>query len=138
MNKFHKYYDTSEKIKEISLYVHNNFKLIMTKMLSEMRRKLDIESEISNEEGYLDLAVSLQGRLFNEMVYSLAGVCQSTNLNFKDIIPKQTILILLDLMNGKNYLEGNQREDVPKDLKGFFEYYQKEVEDLRKVLEALP
>lgn len=110
----------------------------MTKMLSEMRRKLDIESEISNEEGYLDLAVSLQGRLFNEMVYSLAGVCQSTNLNFKDIIPKQTILILLDLMNGKNYLEGNQREDVPKDLKGFFEYYQKEVEDLRKVLEALP
>lgn len=138
MNKFHKYYDTSEKIKEISLYVHNNFKLIMTKMLSEMRRKLDIESEISNEEGYLDLAVSLQGRLFNEMVYSLAGVCQYSDLNFKDIIPKQTILILLDLMNGKNYLEGNQREDVPKDLKGFFEYYQKEVEDLRKVLEALP
>ena len=78
-DKFTEYYSTPEKIAELSEYVHLNFRVIMTKMQSEMRRKLDIEPNMENRDGYYSLMLSLQGRLFNEMVYSLVSVLQSMN-----------------------------------------------------------
>jgi hypothetical protein len=137
-NKFQKYYADEEKVEEMSLYVHNNFKLIMVKMASEMRRKLDIEPDPANASGYFDLMASLQGRMFNEMVYSLAAICQVLEMKLQDIIPKETLLILFDLMRGENPLNGELRKDVPDDLNGFKEYYLKEIEALREVVEALP
>src|ERR1700683_1254396 len=106
MDKFVKYYDNEEKIKELSQYVHENFKLIHTKMISEMRRKLDITPEMDNRDGYLSLMVTLYGRMFNEMVYGLSGICQSIQRDASAIIPNSTLKILLDLYEGKNPLEG--------------------------------
>ncbi len=100
-DKFTEYYSSEEKITEMSEYVHINFKLIETKMLSEMRRKLDIKPNMDNSDGYLSLMASLHGRMFNEMVYSLAGFCQSLNIKASDIVPETTLKIFLDLYEGK-------------------------------------
>ena len=137
-DKFAEYYNSPEKIKELSEYVHLNFKLIQTKMISEMRRKLEIEPDLSNRDGYVSLMCSLYGRMFNEMVYGLCGICQSTSVNFDEMIPKETRLILLDLMSGRNPLKGNIRTDVPDDLKKFKEFYLENIEELRKNIGALP
>jgi hypothetical protein len=138
MDKFANYYRDEKKIQELSRYVHENFKLIQTKMISEMRRKLDITPNMNNQDGYVSLMVSLYGRMFNEMVYSLAGISQSTNSKVSDIIPQMTLKVLLDLYEGKNVLEGRIRTDVKEDLEGFKKYYLENIEDLRKVEEALP
>src|ERR1700685_4432185 len=105
-DKFLEYYNTEEKISEMSEYVHLNFKLIHTKMLSEMRRKLDMSNppDMSNRDGYLSLMISLYGRMFNEMVYSLCGFCQSLDVKASEIIPQPTLKIFLDLWEGKNAL----------------------------------
>ncbi len=137
-DKFLEYYSSDEKIKEMSEYVHLNFRLIMTKMQSEMRRKLKIEPDLQNKDGYVSLMCSLQGRLFNEMVYSLCGLCQSMNTEFNEIIPKETILILLDLMKGDNPLNGNPRNDIPENKEKFNEYYLSQIVALRSEISALP
>ncbi len=49
INKFEEYYkDNDERSKQFSMYVHMNFRLILTKMLSEMRRKLDIVPDLES------------------------------------------------------------------------------------------
>lgn len=138
MDKFAKFYETEEKQAELSEYVHLNFKLIHTKMISELRRKLDIDPAMSNEEGYLSLLVSLNARMFDELIYSMCAICQSVNMKASEIIPIATIQIFLDLLEGKNALGGRIRTDVKNDLEGFKEYYTKHIDELRKVVEALP
>ena len=137
-DKIAEYYNNDEKIKELSEYVHLNFKLIFTKMLSEMRRKLDITPDMNNSEGYVSLILTLQGRMFNEMVYSLAGVIQTTNAEVSEIIPPLTLKILLNLYEGKNYLEGRPRTDVKEDLEYFKKYYLENIDELRNNTAALP
>lgn len=137
-DKFAEYYSSDEKIQELSEYVHQNFKLIMVKMTSEMRRKLDMSPDLKNSNGYFSLIASLQGRMFNEMVYSLCGLCQSVKLNFEDIIPALTIDILLRLMKNENPMNGMIRNDVKEDLEEFKKYYLKEIDDLRKNKNSLP
>src|SRR5208283_1099163 len=95
---------------------HLNFKLIQTKMISEMRRKFDIKPSRDNSEGYISLMVSLYGRMFNEMIYSLAGICQSCDMKLTKIAPPLTLSLLLDLIEGKNPLNGKLRSDIPNDL----------------------
>lgn len=137
-DKFAEYYNTPEKISELSEYVHVNFKLIHTKMLSELRRKLDIEPDMSNKDGYISLMLSLYGRMFNEMTYGLCGLCQSTRATAKDILPELTIYILINLINGKNALYGMPRTDVKEDLEGFKKYYLENIEKLRSQKDCLP
>lgn len=137
-DKFAKYYNTEERIQELSEYVHQNFKLIMTKMISEMRRKLDITPDMTNSDGYISLMVSLQGRMFNEMVYSLSGVSQSTKMKVRDIVPNTTLKIFLDLWEDKNPLNGRMRTDVKEDLEGFKKYYLENIDELRENKESLP
>jgi len=136
-DKFAEYYNTPEKIKELSEYVNLNFRLIWTKMLSEMRRKLDIKPNLENSEGYISLMMSLEGRLFNEMVYSLAGSCQSNKMKITEIIPPMTFLILFDFIEGKNPLNGKLRKDICSQEK-FNEYYLEHINALREIVEALP
>lgn len=138
MDKFAYYYRDQEKIKELSKYVHENFKLIHTKMISELRKKLDITPDINNYDGYLSLMVSLYGRMFNELVYGLAGISQATNTKVSEIIPETTLKVFLDLWEGKNPLNGRMRTDVKEDLEGFKKYYLENVDNLRKCKEALP
>ncbi len=137
-DKFSEYYNSEEKIKELSEYVHLNFKLIHTKMVSEMRRKLDIHPDLENSDGYVSLMVSLYGRMFNEMVYGLVGISQSQNVKVSEIIPHTTIKVFLDLYEGKNPLHGRLRTDVQEDLEGFKKYYLENIEQLREEKEALP
>lgn len=138
-DKFAEYYqDKPEKIQELSEYVHLNFKLIQTKMISEMRRKLDISPDLHNIDGYTSLMVSLYGRMFNEMVYGLCGICQSTKVKAGDILSEATLKILLDLLEGKNPLNGRLRSDVKIDLDGFKKFYSDNIDDLRENFEALP
>lgn len=138
VDKFAAYQSTEAAQREVSEYVHANFKLIMTKMASEMRRKLDITADKQNSDGYLSLLVSLQGRMFNEMVYSLAGYCQSMKMKADQILPPTTIAMFLNLLKGKNPLEGLPRDDVKDDLPGFQKYYLAEIDALRENYEALP
>ncbi len=137
-DKFAKYYNNQEKIDELSQYVHENFKLIHTKMISEMRRKLDISPNMDNRDGYLSMMVSLYGRMFNELVYGLAGISQSCHTPSSSIIPQTTIKILLDLYEGKNPLEGRLRSDVKEDLEAFRKYYLENIDELREVQNARP
>lgn len=137
-DKFTEYYCSEEKIKEMSEYVHENFKLIQTKMISEMRRKLDLIPDMRNQDGYVSLMVSLYGRMFNEIVYSLAGISQSTKTKVSDIIPETTLKVFLDLYEGKNPLNGRMRTDVKEDIEGFKKYYLENIDSLREVKEALP
>lgn len=138
MDKFAQHCNSEEKIEEFSEYVHLNFKLIMTKMISEMRRKLDINPDMNNSEGYVSLMVSLYGRMFNEMVYSFAGISQATDSPVNAIVPETSLKIFLDLWEGKNPLEGRLRSDVKEDLAGFKRYYLKHIDELRENVEALP
>ncbi len=138
MDKFAEYYNSPKRIQELSEYVHMNFKLIHTKMISEMRRKLDITPDLQNTDGYLSLLISLFGRMFNELVYSLAGVCQSSNLNAREIIPLQTLRMFLNILEGKNPLNGHERTDVKDDFEGFKNYYKENIDKLREHIEALP
>lgn len=138
MDKFAKYCSTEEKISEISEYVHLNFKLIMTKMTSEMRRKLDITPDMKNPDGYVSLILSLQGRLFNEMVYSMAAVLQTTNMRLIEVLPPATLIMILEMMQGVNPLHGSERKDVKDDQDGFLKYYAMHIDEIRKCIEALP
>jgi hypothetical protein len=138
MDKFAKYYSDEKKIKELSQYVHENFKLIHTKMISELRRKLDIIPDMQNPDGYVSLMVSLYGRMFNELIYGLAGISQATNKKASEIIPQTTLKVFLDLYEGKNPLNGRMRTDVKEDLEGFKKYYLENIDALREVKEALP
>jgi hypothetical protein len=104
----------------------------------EIVRKLDIQINMNNSDGYLSLMVSLFGRMFNELVYSLAGVCQSLNIKASEIISELTMKILLDLFEGKNPLNGRLRTDVKEDLQGFKKYYLDHIDDLRNIDECLP
>jgi hypothetical protein len=137
-DKFAQYYDSEEKIQELSEYVHLNFKLIQTKMISEMRRKLDINPDMENSEGYVSLMVTLYGRMFNEVIYSLMGICQATSMKASEIIPTDTLIIFMDLWEGKNPLQGRIRNDVKEDLEGFKKYYLANIDELRKNIETLP
>lgn len=137
-DKFAEYYAPPQKQQELSEYVHQNHKIIMTKMLSEMRRMLDIEPEMTNKDGYLSLMVSLEGRMFNEIVYSLCGLCQSINMKASDIIPISTLDILLSLLKGINPLKGKIRCDVKDDKEKFKEAYLECIDELRAIKEALP
>lgn len=137
-DKFAEYYSSEEKIKELSEYVHQNFKLIHAKMISELRRKLDITPDMENSDGYVSLMVSLYGRMFNELVYGLAGISQSSKAPVSEILPQTTIKVFLDLYEGKNPLNGRMRTDVKEDLESFKKYYLDNIEDLREKKEALP
>jgi hypothetical protein len=137
-NKFSEYYSTEERIGELSEYVHQNFKLIYTKMISEMRQKLNITPDLENSDGYVSLMMSIQGRLFNEMVYSMAGSLQSSNMTLLQVLPPTTLLMILDLMMGINPLQGLQRGDVKNYLEAFKRYYSDNINQLRKSIEALP
>lgn len=138
VDKFAEYYSPPEMQKELSQYVHENFKIILSKMISEMRRKLDITPDLQNTDGYVSLMVSLYGRMFNEMVYSLCGVCQSTNVNASDIIPSPTLDILISLLRGVNPLGGKIREDVRNEPDKFKKLYLECVDELREIKEGLP
>jgi hypothetical protein len=137
-DKFKEYYNTDEKIQELSEYVHLNFKLIHTKMISEMRRKLHLTPDKENSDGYLSMMVSLYGRMFNELVYGLAGISQATETKVSEIIPKNTLKVFLDLYEDKNPLEGRIRTDVKEDLEGFKKYYLENIDQLRAIDECLP
>lgn len=138
MDKFQKYYSQEEKIREMSEYVHLNFRLIMTKMTSEMRTKLDIKPDYENSEGYMSLMASLQGRLMNEMVYSMAGLCQSLNMSLLEILPPTTLIMILELMKGINPLHGVIRKDGIVNIETFNKYYLENIKELRENIEALP
>jgi hypothetical protein len=139
MNKLAQYYNSEERISELSEYVHKNFHLIQTKMISEMRRKLDITPDMTNSDGYVSLMVTLYGRMFNEMIYGMAGMCQSTDMKIIDIVPKTTFDILFDLIEGKNPLNGGLRRDVREfSREERNAYYLENVEQLRNNLDALP
>ena len=138
-DKFAEYYQNNEeRINELSEYVHLNFKLIHTKMISEMRRKLDITPDMNNSVGYVSLMLSLYGRMVNELVYGLAGISQSTKTPVNQIIPETTLKILLDMWEGKNPLNGRIRTDIKEDLEGFKKYYLENIDELRECDEALP
>jgi len=139
MDKFAEYFKNNpDKIEEFSEYVHINSKIIMTKMISEMRRELDISPDLSNSNGYVSLMVSLYGRLFNEMVYGLSGYCQTFKMKATEIIPVATIDILISLLKDENPLKGKPRRDVPDNKVKFEEMYLECIEELRAVKEALP
>jgi hypothetical protein len=139
MDKFAAYYQGNEdRIREFSEYVHLNFKLIEVKMLSEMRRKLNIKPALDNSDGYVSLMASIHGRMFNEMVYSLSGMIHSLNMTLIDVIPPSTLLIILDLIEGKNYLKGDKRTDVNDDKEKFEKYYLEHIDALRANIKALP
>jgi len=136
-DKFTSYYSDKNKVNELSEYVHLNFRLIHTKMVSEMRRKLNIKPDLENSEGYVSLLATLQGRLFNEMVYSMCGLCQSVNMKFTDIIPEETLRILLALISNKNPLNGNHRPGMVSQ-EAFNSYYLSEISSLREITECSP
>ena len=131
IDKFASYYNTEEKVAELSEYVHINMKIIYTKMISEIRKKLDIEPELTNRDGYISLVVSLQGFIFNECVYSLAAICQSVDMKFDQIVPMRTLEILLSLLKGDDPLKGKPRDDVPHDKQKFHQEYMKCIKELR-------
>jgi hypothetical protein len=106
-------------------------------MLSEMRRKLDIKADRENAEGYVSLMVSIQGRLFNEMIYALDGTCQSISLDARQVIPPATQRMILQLLNGENPLNGEIRTDVVS-KEEFYKYYLENINALRDNKEALP
>lgn len=137
-DKFAEYYNTDVRIDELSEYVHQNMKIIMTKMTSEMRRKLDITPDLSNSDGYVSLMVSLLGRTLNEQIYSLCGYCQTFDLKASDIIPLMTLRMLVSLLKNKNPLQGLPRDDVKGDKIEFEKMYFECIEELRAVVEALP
>lgn len=137
-DKFADYYNTEERIQELSQYVHENMKVISTKMISEMRRKLDITPEMQNTDGYVSLLVSLQGRMFNELVYGLSAICQNLNMKVHEIVPIQTLNILLKLLKDENPLNGLPRNDVKSDPEWVKKYYEPVIEELRSIVEALP
>jgi len=137
-DKFAEYYGKEYRMRELSEYVHLNFKLIHTKMISELRRKLDVTPDMNNSDGYVSLMVSLYGRMFNELVYGLSGISQSTGVSVSEIIPQSTIKVFLDLYEGKNPLNGRLRTDVKEDLEEFKKYYIENIDQLRNVKEALP
>ncbi len=138
MDKFAEYFKDEKRVKELSEYVHKNFHLIATKMTSEMRRKLDIKPDLENSEGYVSLMVTLYGRMFNELVYSLCGICQAFNLELKHILPIDTIRIFKNLLDGKNELNGLPRKDVNSTKHQKEDYYLEYIDFIRKVEEALP
>lgn len=137
-DKFKEYYSNEDRIVDFSEYVHLNMKLIMTKMVSEMRRKLDISPDMQNSEGYVSLMVSLYGRIFNEVVYSTCGLCESAKINLTQMLPPLTLSMILDLMMGVNPLNGKLRDDIPNDLPKFQRFYEKNIRTLRQAIEALP
>lgn len=138
-DKFVKYMSTEERMKDFSQYVHENMKIIHTKMLSEMRRKLDMgEPDMSNSNGYLSLMVSTYGRMFNEIVYGCCGICQSTKIHPREVINLQTLRMLVSLLEGKNPLNGLPRLDVNEDKENFQRLYLECIDDLRRVKEGLP
>jgi hypothetical protein len=137
-DKFADYYNTPERIDELSEYVHQNFCIIQTKMISEMRRKLDITADRDNIDGYSSLMISLYGRMFNEMVYGLCGFCQTYRMHPKQIVPIVTMKILLNLFEGQNPLNGLPRDDVKSNRDDFVNMYNDCIDDLRSVIEALP
>jgi hypothetical protein len=140
MDKFASYYNNEDRIQELSNYVHQNMKVIMTKMISEIRRDLDMEAPVGldNRDGYLSLLCSLHGRMFNEIVYSSAGICQSAHIKFTQMIPHTTIEILFKLIQDINPLNGQKHTDVKENLEGFKAYYLTQIDKLRAVVEALP
>ncbi len=137
-DKFAEYYSTEERVKELSQYVHENFKIIQTKMISEMRRKLDIAPDYQNRDGYVSLMVSLYGRMFNEMVYGLAGFCNNPGIDGTQIISIHTIDILITLLKGESPLNGKIRTDVKNNPEAFKKMYLDCIEELREVKEGLP
>ena len=137
-DKFAEYYNTDERIEELSEYVHQNMKIIGTKMISEMRRKLDLTPDLTNSDGYVSLMVSLLGRMLNEEIYSLCGYCQTFNLQVSDIIPIQTLRMLVSLLQNKNPLKGLPRDDIKENKAEFEKMYFECIEELRSVVEALP
>jgi hypothetical protein len=139
MDKFASYYNTDEKIQELSEYVHLNFNLIQTKMVSEMRRKLKLTPDLINSDGYVSLLVSLYGRMFNELTYGLAGICQTFEMDVKEIIPPATFNILFQLIEGHNPLGGKIRTDLNHiSQEERDSYYLRNIEELRRNLDALP
>ena len=137
-DKFAEYYKSEERQADLSQYVHENFKIILSKMLSEMRRKLDIPPDMENTDGYVSLMVSLHGRMFNEMVYSLAGVCQATKMNASEIIPISSLDILISLLRGVNPLAGEIRNDIRNEPDKFKKLYLECIDELREIREGLP
>lgn len=137
-DKFAEYYSTEEKIQELSQYVHENMKIIGTKMLSEMRRKLDLTPDLTNKDGYVSLMVSLIGRIFDEEIYSLCGYCQSLKLDVKEVIPLVSLRMLVSLLEGKNPLNGLPRDDIREDRENFERMYKECISYIRSVVEALP
>lgn len=136
-DKFAEYFKHRQE--DLSEYVHMNHRLIITKMLSEMRRKLEIEPDLQNKDGYVSLMVSLQVRLLNECIYALVGYCEAFKLKFTDIIPITTIELLFRLIEGKTTVNADTLHLLPKIPKEKMEeYYLSNIEDLRKVIQELP
>lgn len=139
MDKFVAYYNTPERLEELSDYVHLNFHLIQTKMVSEMRRKLNITPDLENSDGYGSLSASLYFRMFNEIMYGMAGMCQAFDLKFNEVVAPSTMEILFMLMKGENPLGGKLRTDlnhISQERRNT--YYLTYIDELRKNLEALP
>jgi hypothetical protein len=135
-DKFKERYSQDHQVKELAQYVHENFKLIIAKMASEMAKKLDIKGDRQNSEGYVSMVITIQGALFNEMVVSLCSTCQALNLEAFEIVPAYTVQILADLLEGNNPLHGGERTDVVNDIEGFRKYYDTHIQRLRESAEA--
>lgn len=137
-DKFAAYYNTEERIEELSQYVHENFKVIHTKMCSEMRRKLDLTADLQNTDGYVSLSVTLYARMFHELVYGLSGMCQCFKMEASQIISLPTLHVLLKLLQNENPLNGFPRSDIKHDPHWYEKYYEPVIDELRSVVEALP
>ena len=138
-DKFLEYMNKPGEMENFSQYVHQNMKIINTKMLSEMRRKLEMgDPDMSNSNGYVSLMASLYGRMFSEMFYGMCGFCQALKCPASEMINIVTLSMLTSLLQGKNPLNGLPRSDVKEDKQEFERLYLECIDHLRKVTEALP
>jgi hypothetical protein len=117
MNKFEEYFSNEEKIKEFIEYVHENFKFIYSKMISEMSHKLDIAQDVENSHLYVSLIRCLFNQMFDEFVCVLVSISESTKTPLSEMITKH-IKLLIDLEKNIKLLldiEGKSAFEVMSD-----------------------
>lgn len=137
MNKFEEYMKNNEE--NLSKYVHFNVKLIATKMISEMSRKLDVYTTPHEQEDFFSLMISLHGRMFNEIIYALSGFSENFNLKFYEIISPLTLKLLFSLMKEEK-IDLNEIKDTQLSVNSqeFKDFYEKNIEEITSFKEALP
>lgn len=117
-------------------YTHQNFKLIVVKIVSEMRRKLDITPDIHNRS-YVTLQIEILMALFQESFMELCGILQTFNVQSSQITDKDFMIMLKTFVNGKNPFAGIPRESIDE-FEDFHKFYNEHVNALRENEDALP